>query len=173
MRVLTAFLTVVLTTTIPLLAQDANEKKDPLPISQVLKLGVEGLTEFTGPSEVGQDEAAELFAAARRLTTEQSLGQKDVHLVMELQTWRQALSKFRDSIISLAYIINGGGTMYTHGERRDVTEVEDFLAGLANRLPFAAGKGARNAAQLFRGTADSRRWLRLAEGGVLGTRRAL
>src|SRR5260370_22764315 len=52
-------------------AQDTDEKKEPLTISQALKLGEEGLTEYTGLSEVGQDQAAELYATAKRITTEQ------------------------------------------------------------------------------------------------------
>ena len=59
-------------------AQDADEKKEPVTISQALKIGEEGLTEYTGLSEVGQDEAAELYATAKRITTEQALGQKNL-----------------------------------------------------------------------------------------------
>ena len=36
-------------------AQDADEKKEPVTISQALKIGEEGLTEYTGLSEVGED----------------------------------------------------------------------------------------------------------------------
>ena len=36
-------------------AQDADEKKEPATISQALKIGEEGLTEYTGLSEVGED----------------------------------------------------------------------------------------------------------------------
>ena len=36
-------------------AQDPDEKKEPVTISQALKIGEEGLTEYTGLSEVGQD----------------------------------------------------------------------------------------------------------------------
>ena len=61
-------------------AQDTDEKKEPVTISQALKIGEEGLTEYTGLSEVGQDEAAELYATAKRITTEQALGQKNLRL---------------------------------------------------------------------------------------------
>jgi hypothetical protein len=122
-------------------AQDANEKKEPLPVSQALKLGEDGLTEYTGLSEVGQDRAAEFYATAERITTEQTLGQKDLRLVLDLQSWRQALSDCRKSFYSLAYIVNGGGTMYSHGQRRDCSAVENFLAELSKSLPLAEGKG--------------------------------
>ena len=59
-------------------AHDAEEKKEPVTISKALELGEEGLTQYTGLSEVGQDEAAEFYATAKRLTTEQALGQKKI-----------------------------------------------------------------------------------------------
>src|SRR5262249_38110869 len=97
-----------------LFAEEGSEKKEPLTISRALKLGDEGLTEYTGLSEVGQDEAAELYAAAKRITTEQELGQKNLQLVLDLQSWREAISACRRSIYSLAYVINGGGDiLYT------------------------------------------------------------
>jgi len=78
-------------------AQDTDEKKEPLTISQALKLGEEGLTEYTGLSEVGQDQAAELYATAKRITTEQALGQKNLQLVLDLDGWRQVISRCRRS----------------------------------------------------------------------------
>jgi hypothetical protein len=130
-------------------AQEESEKKEPLTISQALKLGEDKLTEYTGLSEVGQDEAAELYATARRLTTEQELGQKNLQLVLDLQSWREVISACRRSIYSLAYIINGGGTMYSHGERRDCSAVEDFLSALSKSLPFADAKGDEKATSVI------------------------
>src|SRR5947209_256684 len=126
-------------------AQDQDEKKEPVTISKALAVGEEGITQYTGLSEVGQDEAAELFAAATRLTTEQTLGQKDLKLVLELENWRNLLSACRRSIDSLAYFVNGGGTMYSHGERREVSAVETFLAEFSKGLPIPDGKGDLNA----------------------------
>ena len=131
------------------LAQDENDKKELLTLPKALKLGEDGLTEYTGLSEVGQDEAAELYATARRLSTEQELGQKNLQLVLSLQSWRQVISACRRSIYSLAYIINGGGTMYSHGERRDCSAVEDFLAALSKSLPFAEAKADQKAASVI------------------------
>ena len=136
-----------LTTIIPLHAADVSDKSAPITATQALKLGVEGLTEFTGPSEVGQDEAARLYATARRLETEQSLAKKNLKLVTELDEWRSLLDICRGRCFDLAYIINGGGTMYTHGHARDCAEVEDFLATLAKRLPLAEGKGDKKASK--------------------------
>ena len=141
MKKLTACLGLMIAMTVYVFAQAGNEKNEPLPISQALKLGEEGLTEYTGLSEVGLDRAAEFYAAARRITAEQALGQKDLRLVLDLQSWRQPISDCRRSFYSLAYIVNGGGTMYSHGERRDCSAVEDFLAEFSNDLPLADGKG--------------------------------
>lgn len=123
------------------LGQDANKSQEPVTVAQALKLGEEGLTAYTGLSEVGQDEAAEYFAAATRLTTEQALGEKNLQLVLDLQTWRELITACRRSIDSMAYTVNGGGTMYSHGERRDVSSVEKFLADFSKRLPLPDGKG--------------------------------
>lgn len=126
-------------------AQDASKSQEPVTVAQALKLGEEGLTEYTGLSEVGQDEAAEYFAAATRLTTEQELGQKNLQLVLDLQNWRELITACRRSIDSLAYTVNGGGTMYSHGERRDVSPVEKFLVDFSKSLPLPDGKGDPNA----------------------------
>src|SRR5260370_6218440 len=122
-------------------AQDANEKKEPLTISQALKLGEEGLTEYTGLSEVGQDRAAEFYATAKRITTEQALGQKDLRLVLDLDGWREVISRCRRSCMSIGYITNGGGTMSGHQATRDSEAVEDFLAELSKSLAFPEAKG--------------------------------
>ena len=126
-------------------AQDAEEKKEPVTISKALELGEEGLTQYTGLSEVGQDEASEFYATAKRLTTEQALGQKSLQLVIDLQSWRDVIAACRRSIDSLAYVVNGGGTMYSHGQRRDVAAVENFLAELSKSLPLPDDKGDANA----------------------------
>jgi hypothetical protein len=125
-------------------AQDANEKKEPLTTSQALKLGEEGLTEYTGLSEVGQDRAAEFYATAKRITTEEALGQKDVRLLLDLQTWREVISRCRRSCMS-----NGGGTMSGHQATRDSVAVEDFLAELSKSLPFPEAKGDEKAANVI------------------------
>lgn len=139
---LTGFsLVVALTGTMPLCAADNDDKPQPITAAQALKLGVEGLTEKLGPSEIDQDEAARLYATAKRLDTEQALAKKNLKLVTELKEWRSSLESCRGHAFTMAYIVNGGGTMYTHGHARDCAEVEDFLATLAKRLPLAEGKG--------------------------------
>jgi len=149
MKKLTAYLAVGFAIAGFIFAQDANEKKEPLPVSQALKLGEEGLIEYTGSSEVGQDRAAEFYATAKRITTEQTLGQKDLRLVLDLQSWRQAISDCRKSFFSLAYVVNGGGTMYSHGERRDCSAAEDFLAEFSKSLPLGEDKGDPKAAKVI------------------------
>lgn len=130
-------------------AQDTDEKKEPLTISQALKLGEEGLTEYTGLSEVGQDQAAELYATAKRITTEQALGQKDLRLVLDLDGWREVISRCRRSCTSIGYITNGGGTMSGHQATRDSVAVEDFLAEMSKTLPLPEAKGDPKALEVI------------------------
>ncbi len=130
-------------------AQEVDKREAPLPISEALKLDEEGLTEYTGGSEGGQDDAAYLHASAKRITTESALAQKNLRLVVDLQSWRELISKCRRSIYSLAYTINGGGTMYSHGEKRDCAAVEDFLAEFSKSLPLPEGKGDAKAAKMI------------------------
>jgi hypothetical protein len=100
-------------------AQDPDEKNEHVTVSRALKLGEEGLTEYTGLSEVGQDQAAELYAAAKRITTEQALGQRNLQLVIDLDGWRTIIAQCRRSCMSMGFITNNGGTMSGHQARRD------------------------------------------------------
>jgi len=88
-------------------AQDEDKPK-MITAAQALKLGPEGLTELTNPSEAGQDQAAMLYATAKRLQTENTLAKRDLQAVVTLEEWRTAISQCRESAFSLAYIINGG-----------------------------------------------------------------
>src|SRR5713101_6070987 len=97
MKKLTVSLAVVVVMAGFVFAQDADEKKEPVTISQALKIGEEGLTEFTGLSEGGQDQAALLYASAKRITTEQALGKKNLELVIDLESWREVISRCRKS----------------------------------------------------------------------------
>jgi hypothetical protein len=130
-------------------AQDADKKEEPLTISEVLKLNEEGLAQYTGYSEGGLDDAANLHATAKRIETENALAQKNLRLVTSLNDWREVISKCRGSCYSLAYTINGGGTMYVHGEKRDCAAVEDFLAELSKSLPLPESKGDAKAGKVI------------------------
>jgi len=130
-------------------AQDDHGKKDPLTLSTALKLGPDKLTTYTDESEAGQDHAAELYATAKRVQTEQALAQRNLQLVVDLQEWRQAISECRKDAFLLASIINGGGTLYSHGANRDGVALENFLGALAKRLPLAEGKGDPKATKVI------------------------
>jgi hypothetical protein len=130
-------------------AQDADEKKEPVTISEALKIGEEGLTEYTGLSEVGQDQAAELYATAKRIRTEQALGQKNLQLVIDLDGWRTVIAQCRKSCMSLGFTTNNGGTMSGHQARRDSVAVEDFLSEMSKSLPFSDGKGDPKALEVI------------------------
>src|SRR5207244_10323964 len=101
--------------------------------------------EHTCLREGGQDQAARLYAAAKRITTEQALGQKNLKLVIDLESWRNVISACRRSCMSIGYITNGGGTMSGHQATRDSAAVEDFLAETSKSLPFPDAKGDPNA----------------------------
>ena len=147
------------------IAQNADDKPEAVTMQKALKLGAEELTQITGGSEVGQDHAAYLYATAKRIETENALAQKDVQLVIDLHDWREAISKARGSCYSLAYIINGGGTMYTHSHARDCAAVEDFLADLAKRLPLKDGKGDAKASKVIDDTISVIKKLKPADLG--------
>jgi hypothetical protein len=126
-------------------AADDDAEKAPLTAARALKLGLDGVLEQSDQNEAGQDHGAWLYATARRLDTENKLAAKELELVLQLDEWRPTISKCRVESCSLAYVVNGGGTMYTHGAARDCAEVEDFLATLSKELPLAEGKGSAKA----------------------------
>jgi len=122
----------------------ARAQMEPVTMARALELGVEGLSE-NASSEVGMNRAATLYAIAKRLQTENTLAKRNLELVEELDTLRNLISPCRRGPCELAYIVNGGGTMYSHGAARDVSEVEDFLAGLSKQFPLPSGTGSPKA----------------------------
>lgn len=135
------------TRTASFLARRPDEEAIPIPSATALKLGAYRLTQLfdVSQSEAGMDLAAVLYATAKRIQTEQSLAQRDLALVRRLNVWRGALEKCRTGSWDIASIYYGGGTAYGHGASRDAACLEDFLAYLATRLPFADGKGSAKA----------------------------
>jgi hypothetical protein len=129
---------IFLLVSVSVMAQDDAPK--PVSMELALKLGPEKLTRIVGGSEAGQDIACELYAAAKRLQTENRLAKQDLRLVTELDGLRRTLGDCIDGFCSMAYGINGGGTMYTHAEARNDASLEDFLADFSKR-PSAGGKG--------------------------------
>ena len=95
------------------------------------------------------DDAARLYATALRLKTENALAKVDLRQVNQLNTWREIITPCRLSPFGPAAIINGGGTMYSHGAARDASEVEDFLAGVAADFPPAEGDGSAKARKMI------------------------
>jgi histidyl-tRNA synthetase len=139
------FTLLCLALSLPVLAQDEEAPK-PVTQSIALKLGVEALAEkYTGESEAGLDEAATLYATAKRMETESKLAKVDLRLVSELDSWRGPMQECRRDPIMLASILSGGGTMYSHAAQRDAADMEDFLAKLSARLPLKEGKGSPKA----------------------------
>ena len=93
------------------MAQDDTPK--PVTMEQALKLGPEKLTAIVGASEAGQDIACGIYAAAKRLQTENRLAKTDLRLVVDLDWLRgkEAPSKaLVDFVISQASWIDYPGT---------------------------------------------------------------
>lgn len=129
--------------------ENNTKQRDAVTLSAALKLGSDRLTKIVdvGESEAGQDYAARLYAAAKRIETEHALAGHDMELVLQLDAWRKALSDCRVGSYDLAAVHFGGGTMHGHDAMRDCVPLETFLAGLAKRLPLAHGNGSARAAK--------------------------
>lgn len=129
------------TATLPLAANDDGQATKPVTMKRALELGPEKLAEATNSSEGGQDWAATLYALAKRIEAEKALAEKDLELVMQLDSWREVIGPCRQSAFNLGYVINRGGTRYSHEGTRDAAKLEDFLGRLARKLPLPEGKG--------------------------------
>jgi hypothetical protein len=132
----------------PLLALAQDDSIKPVTAAQALKLGAEKLAteHMKDESEAGQDEAAQLYATALRLKTENALAKKDLRDVDTLAHMRETLSNCRESSIDLAGFINGGGSMFGHASARDCAAVEIFLSEIVELgFPPAAGEGSSKA----------------------------
>lgn len=109
-------------------------------MEEALKLGVEGIaTKLKDGSEAGLDSAAYFYATAKRLQTEQALGAKDLRLVGDLESLRNATGEWLDAWYEGMYHVAGGGTMWGHLQTRCLAELEDTLAELAKRMPLKPG----------------------------------
>jgi len=111
-----------------------------IPLAQALKLGPDGLAAKLGDeSEAGLDTAAAFYATAKRMQTEQALGEKDLRLVVDLDLLREATGEWLDAWYEGMYYVSGGGTMWGHLQSRSRAELEDALAELAKRMPLKPG----------------------------------
>lgn len=111
-----------------------------IPLAQALKLGTEGLAAKLGDeSEAGLDAAAVYYATAKRMQTEQSLGEKDLRWVLDLDLLREAAAEWLDAWYGGMYYVSGGGTMWGHLQARSQAGLEDVLAELAKRMPLKPG----------------------------------
>jgi len=111
-----------------------------IPLAQALKLGPEGLAAKLGDeSEAGLDAAAVYYATAKRMQTEQSLGEKDLRWVLDLDLLREAAAEWLDAWYGGMYYVSGGGTMWGHLQARSQAGLEDALAELARRMPLKPG----------------------------------
>ncbi len=123
----------------------AEETEKPITMAEALRLGPEKLMDKVQGGEAGMDRACEMFAAAKRIETETKLAKRDLALVTELAGWRTLLDSTNDACCSLAYAMNGGGTLYAHAQARNDADLEIFLARFAGKLPLPEGKGSDEA----------------------------
>ena len=114
-----------------------------LSIEQVLKIGVDDLAVKLGnASEAGEDDAAQLWATARRLKTEAALGKSSVQAVKRLAEWRAVINRWMDAAVFSSSIESGGGSLYSHIANRNDAAIEAFLAKYYVALSAVPKKGA-------------------------------
>lgn len=110
-------------------------------MARVLKTELFDLAEHLGDtSEAGQDHAARLQAAARRIKTEARVSAKSMQRVLVLAALREALSRWEDLELEIVLLQSGGGTMWGHMMQRNDAETEEFLDGIADHLPLVGAE---------------------------------
>lgn len=121
-------------------AQGQESVAPAISLETALKLGSEGIAaKLKDESETGLDSAAQIYAVAKRLQTEQALAAKDLRLVVDLDILREAMSEWTDAWYEGMYFVSGGGTMWGHMQARAQADLEDLLAEFAKRLPLKPG----------------------------------
>lgn len=120
---------------IALLVIGCAAASEPIDQQTVLSLDPDELAMKLGDgSEAGQDRAARMWAAAKRLETENRLAKKDVGKVLRLDGWRRALERWQSLQLETFAREAGGGTMWGHLASRDDVTLERFLAEHAEGL---------------------------------------
>lgn len=120
-------MTLLFVTVLGIHTSHAQEK--PMSITEVLKHTPEELAEKLGNrSEAGENYAATLWAAAKRVETDFKLGKTSIQAVQRLDQWRQALNQWEDLKLQAKSIESGGGTMWGHMSARNDAWIEAFLA---------------------------------------------
>ena len=95
----------------------------------VLKYTPDKLAQKLGNvSEAGEDDAAQLWASAKRLETEAILGKTSVQAVRRLNYWRKVLNQWEDRKLEARGIESGGGSMWSHLSQRNDAWIEKMLA---------------------------------------------
>ena len=109
-------------------ANSAADEK-PMSVSEVLKHTPEKLAQILGnTSEAGEDHAAQLWATAKKIETNSTLGKKSVQSVQRLNQWRTVLNTWADLTLHAKSIETGGGTLWGHLSARNDAWIEEFLA---------------------------------------------
>lgn len=144
-------------------AEDPNHPNPPITAAEALKLGFEGLAEKLGQGDYSRDEAAPLYATAKRLEIENMLAAKDLRLVPFVDELRTLLVMCRGHAFDMAYSIMNGGSAYRHGHFWDQAEIENFLAGFAKHASLAKGEGSPKATKLINKALSFLKSVRTAE----------
>lgn len=112
-----------------LLTSSTHAEEKAMSVPEVLKHTPEKLAQVLGnTSEAGEDQAAQLWATAKRIQTESLLGKKSILAVRRLAQWRRILNTWDDLQLQARSIESGGGTLWGHMSARNDAWIEDFLA---------------------------------------------
>ncbi len=110
-------------------------QSEPVSAKQVLAHDPEELAfKLKDMSEAGQDNAARMWATAKRLETENMLAASSVQTVLRLGYWRNVLDRWQDLWLELQSLESGGGSMWGHFSARNDATLEEFLAANAQGL---------------------------------------
>ncbi len=122
----------------------AQEEAAPsIPLTEAVKLGVEGIAEKRGDtSETGYANAAITYAAAKRLETENALAARDMAFVVDLDHLRDVISGWDVAWSEALYAAAGGGTMWARLPAHLEASGEEMLAKLAKRMPLKPGSAS-------------------------------
>lgn len=95
--------------------------------------------ELGDTSVAGENEAARLMAAAKRIQTETRVASKSMRRVMILGEWRAALKHWEDLQLQLVLFWSGGGSMFTQMRSEKLAQqLEEAHAALKYQFQYAS-----------------------------------
>ena len=126
--------------------------------------------ELGDTSIAGENEAARLMAAAKRIQTETRVASKSMRRVMILGEWRAALKHWEDLQLQLVLFWSGGGSMFTQMMSGNDFTTEVLLGGIADHLPLVEKPLSKETSQKIDGLLKKAKD-RLAQGKTAAKKR--